>query len=364
MTITPAFPSINVLKAYQIDKPNHEITAQYGVSDIIRLASNENPLGCSPKVATAIEQSLGELSRYPDGAGFALKQDIAKFYGVDANGVVLGNGSNELLNLLVQTFVNDKEAVVYSQYAFSLYEVASMLVDADPVEVPAKHFSHDLSAMQQAVLDNPNTKLVFIANPNNPTGTLLDGADIRKFIKKIPADVLVVIDEAYIELTSDFVSNDSLTLLENHDNVVILRTFSKAYGLAGLRIGYAITSEAVADMLNRTRQAFNTNMLAHAGAKGALQDQDFIKQYRAFNSEQRDALYKGFDSLGLVYVKSATNFVMVNVGDGLAVYQALLEQGVVVRPMAGYGLVEWIRVTVGLPEENNRFLDTLAQVLS
>lgn len=361
MSIRPAYQSIAQLQAYKIDKPNDEISREYGVTDIVRLASNENPIGCSPHVTLAITAQLGELSRYPDGAGFALKKGIADFYHMNAEQVILGNGSNELLNILAYTFASNEDAIVFSQYAFSVYQLASLAVSATPIEVPAKNFGHDLDAMLEAVQNHPATKIVFIGNPNNPTGTLLSREEIRRFVKKVPSHVVVVIDEAYYEFAPQA---GSLDLVNDFDNVVILRTFSKAYGLAGLRIGYAITSLAIADLLNRTRQAFNTNVLANAAAMAALNDTQFVKDYVAMNEEQKQTLYKGFDSLGLAFVKSSSNFVLVNVGDGNEIYQALVEQGVVVRPMAGYGLPEWIRVSIGLPEENLRFLDTLTQVLA
>lgn len=334
---------------------------EWSETDRVRLASNENPIGCSPHVTLAITAKLGELSRYPDGAGATLKKGIADFYHLTAEQVILGNGSNELLNLIAHTFASRQGGILFSQYAVSQYQWTSLAIDATPIEIPAKNFGHDLDAMLQAVNDNPNTKIVFISNPNNPTGTLLTKEEIRSFVKKIPSEVIVVIDEAYFEFAPQA---GSLALVDDFDNVVILRTFSKAYGLAGLRIGYAITSLAIADLLNRTRQAFNTNVLANAAALAALHDQDFVKAYIAMNEEQKQTLYKGFDSLGLAFVKSPSNFILVNVGEGNEVYQKLLEQGVVVRPMAGYGLPEWIRVSIGVPEENNRFLDTLSQVLN
>lgn len=360
-TITPAYPSIAALQAYQIGKPVEELTREYGITDIIKLASNENPMGCSPKVAAAITAQLSELSRYPDGAGYTLKQDIANFYSVKPEQITLGNGSNELLNIIAYTFASNQDAIVYSQYAFSVYQLATMSVSAQAIEVPAVNYGHDLPAMLQAIKANPNTKIVFIANPNNPTGTVLSRDAIQDFVRQVPANVLVVLDEAYYEFAPE---SGNLAILGEFPNVMILRTFSKAYGLAGLRIGYAISSAYVADMLNRTRQAFNTNLLAQSAAAAALADQAFVKQYCEMNAEQKQALYQGFEKLGLKYVNSATNFILLNVGKGNEVYQKLLEKGVIVRPMAGYGLPEWVRVSIGLPAENARFLASLGEILA
>ena len=361
MAIKSVNDSIELLKAYEMDKSNEELTREYGLGDIVKLASNENPTGCSPHVTLAITSKLGELSRYPDGAGQGLKQALADFLRCEKQQIILGNGSNELLNIITATFADQQDAIVYSEYAFSDYELASLGISQLTKKVPAKHFGHDLTAMLETVNDTPNCKIVIITNPNNPTGTLLAKDDIIKFINKLPVDVLVVIDEAYIEFAP---SMSCVNLTEEFDNLIVLRSFSKAYGLAALRIGYAVTSESIAEILNYTRQSFNTSTLAHAAATAAIKDTHFLTQYLAFNQEQKQALYDGFDTLGLAYVKSATNFVMVNVSDGMEIYQKLVAQGVVVRPMIGYGLAEWIRVSVGLPEENNRFLDTLTQVLS
>lgn len=361
MAIQSVNHSIEQLKAYEMDKSNEELTREYGLGDIVKLASNENPTGCSPHVTLAITSKLGALSRYPDGAGQGLKQALADFLNCDKRQIVLGNGSNELLNIIMATFIDAGDAIVYSEYAFSDYELASLGISQQTVKVPAKNFGHDLPAMLTVVKQTAHCKLVVITNPNNPTGTVLAKDDVIEFVKKVPSDVLVVMDEAYIEFAQ---SMSCVDLTKEFDNVIVLRSFSKAYGLAALRIGYAVTNDSIAEILNYTRESFNTSALAHAAAAAAIKDQHFINEYLVFNQEQKQALYDGFDSLGLGYVKSTTNFVMVNVGDSMEIYQRLIEQGVVVRPMIGYGLSAWIRVSVGLPEENNRFLDTLAQVLS
>ncbi len=359
--LTPAYDSILELVPYQTGKPVEELTREYGVSDVVKLASNENSMGCSPYVTLAITEQLGNLARYPDGNGYYLKQALADFNNIAVEQITLGNGSDDLLDILARTFVSAKDAVIYSQYGFIVYPMVTKMQGATGVEVPAHRFGHDLHAMRQAVEDNRNTKLVFIANPNNPTGTQLAHKELRTFVASIPSSVLVVLDEAYIEYSPD---SNNRALLDEFDNVVIVRTFSKAYGLAGLRVGYALSSANVADLLNRIRQPFNVSRIALAAAAAALADQAFIAEVRQTNQEQRRWLEKQFDALGLAFIKSHANFMMVEIEDAPAVYQALLEQGVIVRPLAGYGLSGWLRVTVGVAEDNMRLIDTLRSILS
>lgn len=357
----PAYKSILGLSAYQTGKRMDELSRELGITDIVKLASNENPLGTSPYVTLAITEQLANLARYPDGNGYRLRQALADFNEVVLDQITLGNGSNDLLDLIGRTFVGSQDAVVYSQYAFIVYKMVAIMQGATGVEVPANKFGHDLTAMKQAVLDNPNTKVVFIANPNNPTGTLLESEAIRAFLQDIPKSVLVVLDEAYSEYSPQ---SNNRALLDEFDNLILVRTFSKAYGLAGLRVGYALSHASVADLLNRVRQPFNVNTLAQAAALSALGDQDFIEKTRTLNEKQMRWLSKQFDALGLAFVPSFANFIMVEVGDGEAVFQALLEQGVIVRPLAGYGLPNWVRISIGLPEENTRLIDTLKSVLA
>lgn len=359
--LTPAYDSILELVPYQTGKPVEELTREYGVSDVVKLASNENPMGCSPYVTLAITEQLGNLARYPDGNGYYLKQALADFNNIAVEQITLGNGSDDLLDILARTFVSAEDAVVYSQYGFIVYPMVTKMQGATGIEVPAHRFGHDLNAMRQVIEDNPATKLVFIANPNNPTGTQLAHEELRTFVASIPSSVLVVLDEAYIEYSPE---SNNRALLDEFDNVVIVRTFSKAYGLAGLRVGYALSSANVADLLNRIRQPFNVSRIALAAAAAALADQDFIAEVRQTNQEQRRWLEKQFDALGLAFIKSHANFIMVEIEDAAAVYQALLEQGVIVRPLAGYGLSEWLRVTVGVAEDNLRLIDTLRSILS
>lgn len=361
--LIPAYDSILELAPYQTGKPVEELTREYGVSDVVKLASNENPMGCSPQVTLAVTEQLSQLARYPDGNGYYLKQALADFNDVNIDQITLGNGSNDLLDILARGFVGTDDAIVYSQYAFVVYSMLAKMQGATGVEVPAQRFGHDLNAMSQAVQDNPNTKIVFIANPNNPTGTQLEHKALRQFVAGVPSSVLVVLDEAYIEYSPE---SNNRALIEDFDNVVIVRTFSKAYGLAGLRVGYALSSVAVADLLNRIRQPFNVSRVGLAAAAAALGDQDFIEKVRLTNEEQMRWLEKQFDALGLGFVKSYANFIMVEMDDenALSINQALLEQGVIVRPLVGYGLPTWLRITVGVAEDNMRLIDTLRSILT
>lgn len=359
--LTPAYESIMELAPYQTGKPVEELTREYGVSDVVKLASNENPMGCSPKVTLAITEQLSQLARYPDGNGYYLKQALSDFTDMSIDSITLGNGSNDLLDILARSFVGADDAIVYSQYGFVVYSMLAKMQGATGIEVPAKRFGHDLKAMRQAVLDNANTKIVFIANPNNPTGTLLDSEALREFVASMPASVLVVLDEAYIEYSPE---SNNRALLDEFDNVVIVRTFSKAYGLAGLRVGYALSSPLVADLLNRIRQPFNVSRIALAAAAAALTDQSFISEVRKNNAGQMRWLEKQFDALGLEFIKSYANFIMLKIEGAADINQALLEQGVIVRPLKGYGLEDWLRITVGLAEDNTRLIDTLRSILN
>ena len=364
--LTPAYARILELAPYQTGKPVEELTREYGVSDVVKLASNENPMGCSPQVTLAITEQLGQLARYPDGNGYYLKQALADFNNVSMDSITLGNGSNDLLDILARSFVGADDAIVYSQYAFVVYSMLAKMQGATGIEVPAQRFGHDLKAMQQAVIDNKNTKIVFIANPNNPTGTQLSSIALREFVSSLPASVLVVLDEAYIEYSPE---SNNRALLDEFDNVVIVRTFSKAYGLAGLRVGYALSSAPVAALLNRIRQPFNVSRIGLAAAAAALGDQGFIEKVRQTNQEHMRGLEKQFDALGLGFVKSHANFIMVKMAVDMedttsAINQALLEQGIIVRPLAGYGLEEWLRITVGVAEDNLRLIDTLHSILN
>lgn len=363
----PAYDTMLMLTSNETGRPIDKLTCEFGVTDVVNLSSNENPWGCSSSVTLAITEQLGQLARYPDDNGSYLKQAIADFNGIDRSCITLGNGVSDLLDILTRTFVGTDDAIVYSQYTFMDYSKLAKKQGATGIEVPAQHFGHDLAAMRQAIDDNPNTKIVFIVNPNDPTGTQLEWAVLHKFVASMPSSVLVVLDESYIEFSPD---GDSRALLDEFANVVIVRTFSKAYGLAGLRVGYALSAAPVGDLLNRVCQPFHVNRLALAAAIAALSDQEFIHEVCLSNQEQRHWIEKQFDALGLGFIKSHANFIMVEIqvemeeATAARVNQALLEQGIIVQPLTQYGLPDWLRITVGLVEENMRLIDTLKSILS
>jgi histidinol-phosphate aminotransferase len=346
-------------------KPVDELAREYGLDPerIVKLASNENPRGPGPAVRKAIAQATDDLSRYPDGNGFALKSALAARLDVDGDDIVLGNGSNDVLELVTQAFLRPGDTAVYSRHAFAVYPLATQARGATGIEVAAtRDYAHDLPAMRAAIA--PTTRVVFVANPNNPTGTWIAPDALRAFIASVPADVLVVLDEAYNEYLEPEQCAPSAAWTRKHPNLVVSRTFSKAYGLAALRVGYGVMNAKVAEMLNRVRQPFNVNALAQAAALAALADVDYVNESRTLNREGRAVLEQGFAKLRLAFVPSHANFVLVNVGDAARVYERLLRQGVIVRPVANYGLPEWLRVTVGVGAENRRFLDALETALA
>jgi histidinol-phosphate aminotransferase len=346
-------------------KPVEELAREFGLDpqSIIKLASNENPRGPGPAVRRALAAATEELSRYPDGNGFALKAALATRYGVTADEIVLGNGSNDVLELVTQAFLRPGDSAIYARHAFAVYPLATQARGATGIEVAAaKDLGHDLAAMRKAIA--PSTRIVFVANPNNPTGTWLAAATVEAFIASVPGDVLIVLDEAYNEYLEPEQCAPSAAWTRQYANLIVSRTFSKAYGLAALRVGYGIMSAHVADMLNRVRQPFNVNALAQAAAVAALSDTAYVEESRALNTAGRATLEEGFRRLGLAYVPSHANFVLVKVGDAGRVYQRLLEQGVIVRPVANYALPEWLRVTVGVGPENRRLLEALERALA
>ncbi len=328
---------------------------------IVKLASNENPRGPGPAVVAAIAAAAAEASRYPDGNGFALKSALAHALEVDAAQIVLGNGSNDILELVTQAYLLPGDAAVYAQHAFAVYPLATQARGGIGIEVPARDLGHDLPAMRAAI--TAGTRIVFVANPNNPTGTWLPPEALVEFLASVPADVLVVLDEAYNEYLGPAQRADSVGWIRRHPNLIVSRTFSKAHGLAALRIGYGVMAAEVADMLNRVRQPFNVNALAQAAAVAALQDSAYVEESRHLNEAGLAQLYAGLAALDVPCVRSHANFVLARVGDAARVNQALLAQGVIVRPVANYGLPEYLRITVGLPEENARFLAALAAAL-
>jgi len=355
---------VRAIAPYLPGKPISELARELGLKEesIIKLASNENPLGASPKALAAMRATLDEVARYPDGNGFGLRMALARMYGVAAERIVLGNGSNDVLEMAANAFLAPGASAVYSQHAFAVYPLATQATGAAGVEVPARDFGHDLDAMARAV--RGDTRVVFVANPNNPTGTWLAPDALRAFLRKLPADVLLVLDEAYYEYLDPGLRGDSPKWLEDFPNLVISRTFSKAYGLAGLRVGFAFAHPQVADLMNRVRQPFNVSSIAQAAAVAALADQDFVHRSRALNSQGMQVLTNGFKRLGLSWIPSYANFVSFKVQKAAEVFQRLLRQGVIVRPIAGYGMPEYLRVTVGTEPENARFLAALEAVLT
>ena len=357
MTFAPANAGISNLKPYQPGKPISELERELGITDIVKLASNENPLGCSDAVKQAVSEAIAEIGRYPDGGGFILKDQIQQQFGFDHAQITLGNGSNDLLEIFARAFVSDKDSVVYSQHAFAVYSLVTQAINAEAIEVPAQGFAHDLPAMAAAVKDN--TKLIFIANPNNPTGTWFEEAEFEQFMQQVPAHVIVVLDEAYVEYFPE--NFNSLKFLKQYPNLIVSRTMSKCYGLAALRVGFALASAEVTDFLNRIRQPFNVNHLAMVAAVAALQDTAFIELSREVNKAGLKQLEDGVTALGLSYVPSRANFILIDVqADAAATFNALLKEGVIVRPV---GIANHLRVSIGTESENAKFLSALAKVL-
>lgn len=362
---------IAAIAPYQAGKPISELAREFGLDEkhIVKLASNENPLGMSPHAKNAVMAALTDAARYPDSNGFALKALIAERFGLAMNQITLGNGSNDILELAARAFLQPGDLAVYSDHSFAVYPLATQAVGAVGVSVPAKSdFGHDLSAMLAAIVAQADkVKMVFVANPNNPTGTFVPEAELLAFLEAVPSHVLVVLDEAYTEYLPPEVRYDSTQWITRFPNLLVSRTFSKAYGLAGLRVGFALAQAGLTDMLNRVRQPFNVNGLAQAAALAAFQDADFLTQSYELNRAGLAQLCGAFESLNLSYVPSFGNFVLVKVGEsqdaGAKVYQALLRQGVIVRPVGNYALPQWLRISIGLPEENARFLECLPQAL-
>ncbi|MEW5766039.1 MAG: histidinol-phosphate transaminase [bacterium] len=353
-----ARPNILKVQPYEPGKPVSEVARELGLTDVVKLASNENPWGPSPKALAALKGSLAEVNRYPDGGGFYLKEALSAKLGVDPDWIILGNGSDEIGGLLALTYLNPGDEAVVGEPAFIRYAQNVAMVGGECISVKLREFTHDLPAMAEAV--TPKTKLVFIANPNNPTGTMVTQQAVGHFLSRIPSSVLVVFDEAYYEYIDREDFPKSLELLKERENILILRTFSKIYGLAGLRIGYGIGRPEVISAINRVRPPFNVNSLAQKAAVAALDDEEYAKQCRRLNQEGYVYLTQELKRLGLAFVHSVANFILVDVGqDGRRVFERLLAEGVVVRPMGGYGLTTHLRVTIGRPEENERFIQAI-----
>ncbi len=360
--ISPSY--VRSIAPYQPGKPISELARELGLKEetIVKLASNENPRGIGPRTRAAIERALGDIARYPDGNGHALKTALAARYGVDMAQLVLGNGSNDVLELVALAFLGPGRAAVYSQHAFAVYPLATQARGARGIVVPAADYGHDLAAMARAV--DEETCVLWVANPNNPTGTLAAPEALEAFVRKVPERVIVVIDEAYNEYIPADLRTDTVKWIKRHPNLVVTRTFSKAYGLAGLRVGYAIAHPTVADVMNRVRQPFNVNSIALEAAAAALEDMEFVAKSFAGNLQGMRQLREGAQKLGLEYIPSYANFLTVRVGKAQEVYKRLLRRGVIVRPVGGgYELPEHLRVTVGTEAENERFLAALAASL-
>jgi histidinol-phosphate aminotransferase len=358
-----ALTYVRAIAPYQAGKPIEELAREYGLQAdaIVKLASNENPLGMPASARAAIGAALDELGRYPDSNGFDLKAALSRKLDVPAEWITLGNGSNDILECAAAVMLAPGRSCVYSQYSFAVYPLATQARGARSIVVAARDYGHDLDAMLAAIADD--TRLVFIANPNNPTGTFVGAATMAEFIGRVPRDVVVVLDEAYNEYLAPADRHPSIDWVRAFPNLLLSRSFSKAYGLAGLRVGYGVAQAELTDMLNRVRQPFNCNSLAQAAAAAALADQDFVARGVEINRSGMAQLTASFDSLGLRYLPSFGNFVLVQVGDGAAMYEALLRRGVIVRPVAGYGLPQWLRVTIGLPDENEKFIAALRQAM-
>ena len=356
---------IKSIKPYEGGLPIEEVARELNIpeQDIVKLASNENPLGISPFAKKAIEKSLIDIERYPDGNGFYLKRAISKKYKLQSSEIILGNGSNDVLELVARPFLSKNDEAIYSEHAFAVYPLVVKAVGAEGIEVRAKNFSHDLDAMLDSI--KSNTKIIFIANPNNPTGSFIGRAEILKFLDKVPEDIIVLLDQAYFDYSSFEDSDVDFDILNNFPNLVMSRSFSKAYGLAGFRIGYSVSSEDIANYLNRVRQPFNANSLALFAAEQAIEDEEFMNKCLQLNLEQKKVLYKGLESLGFHCLPSKGNFISFDCKeDSTGLFNRLLSQGVIVRTLGVYKMPNFLRVSVGLPEENLIFLEKLQLTMS
>jgi histidinol-phosphate aminotransferase len=351
------------LTPYQPGKPIEELERELGLTHIIKLASNESPLGPSPRARAMALVGLDELARYPDGSGTHLRRALADLHQVPGECLTFGNGSNDVLELIARVFVSAEHEVLFSEHAFAVYPLVTRAVGARAVEISARDRGHDLAAMAAAI--TPRTRLVFIANPNNPTGTWNDAEALAGFLAEVPEQVIVVVDQAYAEFVDEPDYPDCIGWLGRHSNLIVTRTFSKAHGLAALRIGYGVSSAGVAELLNRVRQPFNVNSLALAAAAGSLEDEEHLARALEVNRAGMRQLRAGFDAMGIAYIPSVANFLcFAPPGDAAAHYTALLHEGIIVRPLTNYGLGGHLRVTVGLEDENLRFLDALEKVIA
>ena len=353
--------SIKSLTPYEPGKPIEDLEREYGIKNVIKLASNESPLGPSPKVLTVLKEVITGVHRYPDGNGFRLKEALSSKHSIDMSVLTLGNGSNDIIEFVARCFLSPNDNAIYSKYAFAVYPLIVHALGAEGIEVEAKDWGHDLQSMLEAI--NKDTKIVFIANPNNPTGTFIKKNEMIRFLEKVPNQVIVLLDQAYFDY-SNYESEDvSFSLVEDFPNLVISRTFSKAYGLAGLRVGYSVSSSKIADYLNRVRQPFNVNSLALAAAESALKDDEHLEKCLRINKDEKERLYKYFISHGYDYIESFANFVSFDCkANSNEVFKSLLPKGVIARSMDIYKMPHHLRVTVGLPEENSIFMESLTSL--
>lgn len=351
--------NIKTITPYSPGKPIEELERELGITGSIKLASNENPLGPSPKAINAVKKALDGLNRYPDGSGFHLISALARKLDVRPDQIILGNGSNELIELAVRTFVQPGDEVISAEPSFVVYKMVTQAADGKNVIVPCREHRHDFEAMANRITER--TKIIFIANPNNPTGTMNTRAEMDRFMGRVPGHVLVVVDEAYFEYVTRADYPDSMDYLKEGRNILVLRTFSKIYGLAGLRIGYGITKPELCQLMQKVRQPFNTNSLAQAAALAALSDDKHVQRSIAINNEGKQFLYNAFQRLGISYLPTETNFIYFETPlDCYELYNKLLSRGVIIRPMGGRNL----RVTIGLPSENERFVKELEEILN
>ncbi len=363
MIPTPVNTALKTLPTYQPGRPIEEVARELNLpaNEIIKLASNENPLGPSPTALAAMQKVLANLNLYPDGNAFYLKQKLAEKLGVTPANLVLGNGSNEIIEFVGHVYFAPGVDVVVSQFCFAIYPLVAKMMGANVITVSAKNHGHDLPAMLRAI--KPQTRVVFVANPNNPTGTLAPREEVIRLVNEVPDNVLLVLDEAYVEFLDDAVDLVSLIRLGARQNLLLMRTFSKIFGLAGLRLGYGIGHPDLIAVLEKIRQPFNINSIAQAGALAALDDAEHMRQTRENNARGLDFFYRAFRELKLEYIPSAANFILVRVGEGQKVFEAMQKLGVIVRPMGGYQLPEWIRISIGTPKENERCLGALKSAL-
>ena len=361
--IALATPGVQTLKPYLTGKPIEELERELGIKNIVKLASNENPLGPGKLALHAARQALEQLHRYPDGAGFHLKAALSEKFNLRPEQITLGNGSNDLLELIGRAFLNRGDEVIFSQHAFAVYMLVTLGCSAKPVEVPAQLFGHDLAAMADAITER--TRVIFIANPNNPTGTWFHKHALDAFLARVPEHVLVVLDEAYVEYVEEDGYPNGFDYLGRYSNLIVTRTFSKMYGLAGLRVGYAVANPQITNVLNRVRQPFNVNAPALAAAQASLNDVNYIEDSKSENTAGLVQITEGLTKLTLHAIPSVANFLAFDCGrPAQPIYEALLHEGVIVRPIGGYGMPDHLRVSIGLGEENERFLQALQKVLA